>query len=88
MPRAFIRSQKYPCSPLDNLMNIFQWLSNDRFILIYGTHKKFQESISAINRNIYLKQVKETYMYLTEFSPLFGCLNNTALSLFFRTLIV
>jgi hypothetical protein len=67
--------RKYPYTPLTNVVNTLQWLNDDRFVLINESHKKFQDAISAMNRIIYLKDIKEMYIYLREYSPLFECLN-------------
>jgi hypothetical protein len=67
--------RKYPYTPLTNVVNTLQWLNDDRFVLINESHKKFQDAISAMKRIIYLKDIKEMYMYLKECLPLFECLN-------------
>jgi hypothetical protein len=42
--------RRYPC----NVINTYQWLSDERFVLTNKGHKKFQDTISAMNRIIYL----------------------------------
>jgi hypothetical protein len=34
--------RKYPSTPLTNVVNTLQWLTDDRFVLINESHKNFK----------------------------------------------